>query len=161
MGGRRRRGHAQDCARVIVIPFAVAVVVGSLTAGCQQSVTRSCISWADLADEGGMTAAADLVVDAAVRERVGERQMFGIQAAVWQIEVLSVVKGDVEAGALLEVASTPPTCAGQTYPDGDPLDTREPLRLFLRETDFADPATDAGLALITPFHGVGAVGAPA
>lgn len=137
--------------------LAVSVLIGVLVPGCQSSTPRSCISWADVSDEDGKAASAELVVDAAVLERLGERQMFGIQAAVWDVEVTSVIKGDVTVGARLQVASTPPTCSGGTYPDGDPLDTGEPLRLYLRNTDFGVPATDAGLALITPFDGTGPV----
>lgn len=133
----------------------LAALVGALgLGGCASSGSESCISWAPFDDEHTRSEAADVVIDAVVHDRVAEREMFGIRATVWSVEVTAALKGEVGAGDRLEVASTPVTCADETYPDGDPLDTDGLVRLFLTDSDFGIDATDSGLALITPFDGV-------
>ena len=82
--------------------------------------------------------------------------MFGTRASVWDVEVVAVVKGELGASDVVQVASTPQTCSGETYPDGDPLGELDGVaRLYLHDSDFAIPGTEAGLALINPFQGIG------
>ncbi len=114
----------------------------------------SCVDWASFPDDESRTAASEVVVVGQVHGPSGERSMFGTRAAVWDVEVIEVVKGEVRAGDHLDVASTPHTCTTSLYPDGDPLDTDEPVRLYLSDTDFAVDGTERGLALITPMDGV-------
>ena len=96
------------------------------------------------------------MVDATVVEQDGTRSMFGAEANVWSIEVGSVVKGDAEPGERLQVVSTPPTCSGETYPEGDPLDVEGEVRLYLKDAaSFQLPGSGDGWALITPLDGVG------
>ena len=74
--------------------------------------------------------------------------MFGLDAAVHEVEVLQVFKGEVAEVEL--IASTPQTCTkGAPYPSGDPLDDREDLLLFLTE-----PSDDTPWSTLTPFDGV-------
>lgn len=73
--------------------------------------------------------------------------MFGLDAAVHDVEVLQVLKGDVESPAA--VASAPETCTtGVPYPNGDPLDAEEDLLLFLTKQDGESP-----WSTVTPFDG--------
>src|SRR5690606_2103926 len=104
---------------------------GSVMPGGTAEEGQSCVSWVSFDDDDARSDASEIVVEAVVQGRAGERAMFGAQASVWDVEVTAVRKGDVAAGDHLEVASTPVTCSGATYPDGDPLDTADPLVLFL------------------------------
>lgn len=138
--------------------IALPALLGLLVAGCGDPVTeQACISWVSADDDASRTELADVVVEGRPLERVGERAMFGTTATVWNVEVDRVLKGTAETGAVIEVASTPRTCeAGGAYPEGDLLDTTQQLRLYLSDSDFGIEGTEPGLALITPFDGVGA-----
>jgi hypothetical protein len=60
----------------------------------------------------------------------GESTIYGSKATTHLIEVERVLKGDPEDGNL-RISSMPPTCTvGETYPDGDPLDTAERVIIF-------------------------------
>lgn len=148
----RRRPPARGLSVVAVgllVPLAVAC--GGSLAG------EICVSWVPAEDDAARTELADVVVEGRPLERVGERAMFGTTATVWNVEVDRVLKGTAETGAVIEVASTPRTCeAGGAYPEGDLLDTTQQLRLYLSDSDFGIEGTEPGLALITPFDGVGA-----
>lgn len=120
------------------------------------AASETCVSWASFPDDASRTEQADLVVDATVVEQDGTRSMFGAEANVWSIDVGSVVKGDAEPGERLQVVSTPPTCSGETYPEGDPLDVEGEVRLYLKDAaSFQLPGSGDGWALITPLDGVG------
>lgn len=126
---------------------AAAGVLTGLAACVPGSGSETCVSWASFPDDAARTEQADLVVDATVVEQAGTRSMFGVG---------SVVKGDAEPGERLEVVSTPPTCTGEAYPDGDPLDVEGEVRLYLKDAaSFQLPRSGDGWALITPLDGVG------
>ncbi|WP_307092437.1 hypothetical protein [Arthrobacter sp. B2I5] len=62
--------------------------------------------------------------------QVGETKIYGSKATTHLVEVERVLKGDPGEGSL-RISSMPPTCtAGETYPDGDPLDTPERVIIF-------------------------------
>ncbi|UEJ82790.1 hypothetical protein Bra3105_00180 [Brachybacterium halotolerans subsp. kimchii] len=74
--------------------------------------------------------------------------MYGLDAAVHDVEVLQVFKGDL--GASVAVAATPETCTtGAPYPSGDPLDADDDLLLFLTQ-----PAGRTPWSTVTPLDGV-------
>src|SRR5690606_26887316 len=135
-----------------------ALIALLVAAGCGVPAAQgACISWAPADDDAARTELADVVVEGRPLERVGERAMFGVTATVWRVEVDRVLKGTAEPGTTIDVAATPRSCeAGGAYPDGDPLDGAGRLRLYLSDSDFGIEGTEAGLALITPFDGVGA-----
>ncbi|WP_413450101.1 hypothetical protein AA0Y32_05460 [Georgenia phoenicis] len=135
--------------------IALPALLGLLVAGCGEPVTeQACISWVSADDDASRTELADVVVEGRPVERVGERSMFGVDAAVWRVEVDRVFKGAAEPGTSIDVASTPRTCeTGGPYPEGDPLDTTGPVRLYLSDSEAG--GTEPGLALVTPFDGVG------
>lgn len=73
--------------------------------------------------------------------------MFGLDAAVHNVDVLRVLKGDLADTEA--VASIPETCTdGAPYPNGDPLDAEEDLLLFLTKQD-----GDTPWSTVTPFDG--------
>ncbi|WP_454085729.1 hypothetical protein [Georgenia sp. Marseille-Q6866] len=148
---RRPETVAAAAAAVVGLLAAMVAACGAPAAG------ESCISWVPADDDAARTELADVVVEGRPVERVGERAMFGVTATVWDVEVDRVLKGTTEVGTVIEVASTPRTCeVGGAYPDGDPLDAAGRLRLYLSDSDFGIEGTEPGLALITPFDGVGA-----
>jgi hypothetical protein len=154
---RRRRSPRPVVAVVLGVALVVAGVVAVATVRLPGAV-HSCVDWATFPDDASRTEAADLVVDATVVEQTGTRSMFGEKANVWEVEVETVVKGDAAAGDHIEVVSTPPTCSGETYPEGDPLDVDDEVRLYLKDAAFFQlPGSGDGWALITPFDGVGQV----
>jgi len=62
--------------------------------------------------------------------QVGETTIYGSQATTHLVEVERVLKGDPGDGNL-RISSMPPTCTvGESYPDGDPLDTAERVIIF-------------------------------
>ncbi len=141
-----------------VLAWSAALVALLVPAACGVPAAQGvCISWVSADDDAARTELADVVVEGRPLERVGERAMFGVTATVWSIEVDRVLKGTADLGTAIDVASTPRSCeVGGAYPEGDPLDTAGPLRLYLSDSDFGVEGTEPGLALITPFDGVGA-----
>lgn len=148
--------HDRGTRAARTLPVLLTVLVA--LAGCQAAAAQTCVSWMSYPDDAARARTAHVVVDATVAGKVGERRMFGARATVWSVEVAAVHKGGVEPGERLAVASTPRTCSGGPYPDGDPLAATGQVRLYLRDTDFAVPDTEAGWALITPFDGVRPLG---
>ncbi|MCM3659896.1 hypothetical protein M3148_02625 [Georgenia satyanarayanai] len=147
MERRRSPLSAWSAALALLVPAACGV----------PAAQGACISWVPAADDAARTELADVVVEGRPLDKVGERAMFGVTATVWRVEVDRVLKGTAEPGTTIDVAATPRSCeAGGAYPDGDPLDAAGRLRLYLSDSDFGIEGTEAGLALITPFDGVGA-----
>ncbi len=140
--------HARAAAAALLCGLLVAPTAGCVTA-------YGCASWVDFEDEESRVAESGLVVDVEVVGRDGTEPMFGADAHAWAAEVRTVVAdddGDVRVGDRLRLVSTPDTCAaGGLYGDGDPLDTTDEVRVYLRQSD-----TDAeAWELLTPFQGVG------
>lgn len=164
MDARRRGADRSAARRVRAAPAAAGVLLAALLpAGCtaQWAVgsgesTETCVSWVVEPDDASRADVASIVLDGRVLDADGQRTMFGTRATVWQVEVVAVAKGELTVGDVVEVASTPQTCAGAAYPDGDPLAGVDGVaRLYLHDSDFAIAGTEAGLALISPFDGVG------
>src|SRR5690625_6359814 len=84
----------------------------------------------ELSDDQAVVVVSDAVIIGRSSPASGVTRMFGVDAAVHEVEVLQVFKGEVAAVAL--IASTPETCTtGAPYPSGDPLDAQGDLLLFL------------------------------
>lgn len=133
-------------------PVAAAALLLALAActGCAASA-HTCVDCAPFPDEAARTEAAELVVDATVRERAGTRAMLGTEAPVWEVEVVAVVAGDAAPGDRLRVAVTPVTCSADG--GGDPLDVDHAVRLWLERGDPVDGSGD-GWRTLTPYDGV-------
>lgn len=142
-----------------------ALGAGLLLAGCGASSLRSpfaaqsCVSWAEFETPQGAFDDATLVVSGTVAPAHGTRDVFGHRAAVHELRVAQVLKGEFDGGGTIEVAATPVTCTGdEIYPDGDPLDVDGDVVLFLTDVESAGK-----WRLLSPFHGVlarGDTGAP-
>lgn len=142
--------------------LAVAVGLGASIglAGCGLLPrAQSCVSWVAHETPQEVFDEADFVVTGRVAPAHTTRSVFGYGAAVHEVTVAQVLKGDVDAKEPLEVASTPATCSGDdVYPEGDPLDVEGNVVLFL-----IDPEATGEWRLLTPFDGVlgaGPDGAP-
>lgn len=135
-------------------PQLIASVALVLTAmsGCVSERDRgveaeTCVSWADLSDAQVAFDEADAVIIGRSSASTDVTSMFGLEAAVHDVEVLQVLKGDVVG--TVAVASIPETCTtGAPYPNGDPLDAEEDLLLFLTKQDGETP-----WSTVTPFDG--------
>lgn len=109
---------------------------------------EACVSWADLSDPRAAFEEADAVIIGRARASTNVTSMYGLDAAVHDVEVLQVFKGDL--GASVAVAATPETCTtGTPYPSGDPLDADDDLLLFLTQ-----PAGRTPWSTVTPLDGV-------
>lgn len=111
------------------------VVLGAAVCGCTvggPSVVdvEACVLWEDDSDPQHAYEASDAVAVGTVLRADGTVSMYGLDAAVHEVAVTEVVKGAID-GDVIKVAATPVTCAGATYPDGDPLDVTGPVIVFL------------------------------
>ncbi|MFC0674697.1 hypothetical protein [Brachybacterium hainanense] len=105
-----------------------------------------CADWADFSDPALAFESADAVVVGTPAASTSTVPMMGVDAAVHEVAVRVVLKGEVEDGGTIEVASTPETCSdGGLYPSGDPLDTDAELLLYL-----TTPSTFGIRATLTP-----------
>lgn len=133
--------------------LASAVMLASCSAGGGGFPrAEACVSWVDFQTPQDAYDDADVVLVGQSSPADGSVDMFGLAAAVHEIAIGGILKGELPDAGRVQVASTPVTCTGgDTYRDGDPLDTGGDLILFLRE-----PGDDHGDVwhLITPFDGV-------
>lgn len=115
------------------------------------TANESCYDWGVYDSVERMHDDATLVVEAARIEPAGATSWSGARANVYDVVAAPVEPdGGVREMALeLRVLSTPETCSGETYPDGDPMLGARDVRLYLFEED------DGTLRTLTPFQGVG------
>jgi len=115
------------------------------------TANESCYDWGVYDSVERMHEDATLVVDAARIEPAGETSWSGVRANLYDVSAAPVgPDGGVRERVLeLRVLSTPETCSGETYPDGDPMLGARDVRLSLVEED------DGTLRTLTPFQGVG------
>lgn len=105
---------------------------GSLSA-C--SASESCVSWREYRSPADQRSDASLVVLVDQIKRQGTKSAYGADANVYDVRVSKAEKGAVPPGRTLRIVSTPSTCQGSAYPQGDPLAAAPPLRLYLSEVD--------------------------
>lgn len=104
-----------------------------LLSGCShgQLATSTCVSWAEMSDPQDAYDAADIVVIGTVEPASVTAPMLGVDAAVHDVAVAEVLKGDPPPREI-QVVSTPVTCMGdEVYPDGDPLDVDGDVIIFI------------------------------
>lgn len=99
-------------------------LAGLALTGCSvlQVGGGQCVDW--VAYDTPSQAAKDAAVVAIVRvqDRSGEADLYGESAHLWSVAVEKVLSGDgIAPGEAVVVASTPETCSGSPYPQGDPL----------------------------------------
>ena len=136
--------------RSLLAPAAASVLAMVGLAACASSGTQTCVSWVDFASPADALVDAELAVTGEVLEAVGTAELYGVQATVWSVRVTGPpLAGDPPEGDELRVISTPVTCTGdEIYPEGDPLDTGEPLVLLLTSDE-----ADGDWRTITPRQG--------
>ncbi|QCO98588.1 hypothetical protein FCN77_13885 [Arthrobacter sp. 24S4-2] len=95
--------------------------------------TETCVDWVrfetpqDQYDKSGMVLVGKSV------GKVGETSIYGYKATTHLVEVERVLKGDPR-DVNLRISSMPQTCTGgESYPDGDPLDTDQRVIIFATE----------------------------
>ncbi|WP_143762087.1 hypothetical protein [Isoptericola variabilis] len=108
----------------------------------------TCVDWVLHATP--VEAARDnLAVRATVVGPAGTQRVWGVDGALWELDVAEVLVGTgVEAGERVTVLSTPETCSSATYPSGDPLDVEGEVVVILHDD------AEHGLRTVTPFDGV-------
>lgn len=130
-----------------------AVLVSSTLTSCSVLGLQpeSCVSWIDVSDPQMAYDEAEAVIIGTSSATGKTANLYGVNAAVHEIEISEVVKGDDLAGEpTVLVVSTPVTCTGgEIYPDGDPLDVEGELIMFLNR-----PESGGAWQLITPFDTV-------
>lgn len=107
----------------------------------------ACVDWVRFETPRDQYDNAGLVLIGKSVSQAGGTSIYGYSATTHLVEVEQVLKGNPGDGNL-HITSTPPTCtAGESYPDGDPLDTAERIIIF---------ASKQGSAwfTITPAQGV-------
>lgn len=108
----------------------VAAAVASM--GLTGCTTHACVSWTAYDSVEQAFEDAEAVVVGELRETGKTERVYGVQASVHEMDVQRVVKGNVEMGEMIRIASTPITCSGnEVYPDGDPLATQLESVVFL------------------------------
>ena len=109
----------------------MALLATSVLSGCVTSM--SCAGWIFFESPADLAKDARLVV-VGESENTGETvQLMGVQAAVHEIAVEEVLKGELDGDAI-RVASTPDACSaveGTYYPEGDPLAVDGPAEFFI------------------------------
>lgn len=105
----------------------VALLACVLTTGCalfSGPRTETCVDWVHFETPQKLFDDAALVVVGKPVGKDGTASIYGYTAQIHLVEVETVLKGQPGPGPLL-IASTPATCTGgNSYPQGDPLDSR-------------------------------------
>ncbi|WP_284233706.1 hypothetical protein [Arenivirga flava] len=128
---------------------AALLLAAPLLSGCTAGET--CYDWVVYDSVERMHADASLVVAAGRIEPAGTTTWSGVQANRYDVSGSPVLAdGSIqEIGMQVQVLSTPETCSGGTYPDGDPMLGAQQVRLYLSEDE------DGTLRTLTPHQGVG------
>lgn len=114
--------------------FVLLALLASTLTGCGDR-TISCPSWAGFTTPQDKYDAADLVVVLSSSTRDGTAPVLGVDAHSYDIEIDEVLKGGPVDGTV-RISSMPDPCSGTAeYPDGDPLDTSDPLLVFATQQD--------------------------
>jgi hypothetical protein len=92
--------------------------------------TVACVDWVRFETPQDQYDKASVVLIGKSVSRAGETTIYGSEATTHLVEVEQVLKGNPGEGDL-RISSMPPTCTGgETYPEGDPLDTAERVIIF-------------------------------
>lgn len=116
--------------------FVLTALLAFALSGCgDRTASASCPSWASFTTPQDKYDAADLVVATSSSTRDGTTSIFGVDAHSYDIAVDEVLKGG-SGNETVRISSMPDPCSGTAeYPDGDPLDTSDPLLTFATKQD--------------------------
>jgi len=115
-------------------PAATGILSAVLLSGCGLvPVTRTdtCVDWVSFETMQQRFDHAGAVVVGKPLKRDGDVRIYGYQANVHLVEVEQVLKGSLGRDAV-RIASMPVTC-GESYPDGDPLESGGRQLYFLAQ----------------------------
>ena len=113
-------------------------VVFVLGTGCSsgQPTADACVDWVRFEDPRDQFDKAELVAVGKALRQDGETSIYSYAARTHLIEIETVLKGEPGQGPI-QISSMPQTCTGgESYPDGDPLDTNQ--RVLIYATKQAD-----------------------
>lgn len=114
-----------------IVP-AVALALAGLGACSPVEQAETCVSWVEFATPADAVRDAEYVVTAQVQGRAGRALRRRRRGLVGADDGPAGHRGEAVGHEDLRVISTPFTCTGgENYPDGDPLDTDDPVILFL------------------------------
>ncbi|MCY1675760.1 hypothetical protein OVA06_13760 [Pseudarthrobacter sp. SL88] len=109
---------------------ATSTILSSPSSPVQSGGPLACVDWVRFETPQNQYDNAALVLIGKSVSQAGETSIYGHRATTHLVEVEQILKGDPGEGNL-HITSTPPTCtAGESYPDGDPLDTAERVIIF-------------------------------
>jgi hypothetical protein len=113
----------------------IALLTFTLSGCGDRTASASCPSWAGFTTPQDKYDAAELVVATSSSTRDGTAPIFGVDAHSYDIAVDEVLKGGPGSDTV-RISSMPDPCSGTAeYPDGDPLDTSDPLLIFATKQD--------------------------
>lgn len=111
----------------------VALLACVVTTGCalfSGPRTETCVDWVHFETPQKLFDDAALVVVGKPVGKDGTASIYGYTAQIHLVEVETVLKGQPGPGPLL-IASTPATCTGgNSYPQGDQLDSRQRMLIY-------------------------------
>lgn len=113
----------------------------------------ACVDWVRFESPQDQYDHAGLVLIGEPAGKDGETSIYGYKATTHLIKVEQVLKGEPGDGTI-RISSTPMTCTadGESYPDGDPLDTDQRVIIFASKqgTDWFTLTPAQG---VLPFQG--------
>ncbi|WP_146068857.1 hypothetical protein [Arthrobacter sp. ZGTC131] len=128
-----------------LVPMAqVGLLVAVLGTGCSLipgsggetfpgSGSETCVDWVRFATPQDQYDHAGMVLIGKSLSQAGETSIYGYRATTHLVEVERVLKGNHGSGNL-SISSMPQTCTGgESYPDGDPLDTDQRVIIFANQ----------------------------
>jgi hypothetical protein len=111
-------------------PMPTSSILGSTSSLAPSGDPVACIDWVRFETPQDQYDKAGVVLIGKSVSHAGETSIYGSKATTHFVEVELVLKGDPGDGNL-RISSMPPTCTGgESYPDGDPLDTNQRVIIF-------------------------------
>jgi hypothetical protein len=105
-------------------------IPGSASSPVPSGGAFACVEWVRFKTPQDQYDNAGVVLIGKSASGAGETIIYGHKATTHLVEVEQVLKGNPGEGNL-RITSTPPTCTGgESYTDGDPLDTAERVIIF-------------------------------
>lgn len=111
-------------------PAPTGSILGSTSSLVPSGGPFACVEWVRFGTPQDQYEKAGAVLIGKSVGQAGETSIYGHKATTHLVEVEQVLKGDPGDGNL-RISSMPPTCTGgESYPDGDPLDTAQRVIIF-------------------------------
>lgn len=112
------------------------IAVSVLGTGCSllgPTTGDACVDWVRFADPQDQFDEAALVAVGKPVRQDGQTSIYGYTAQTHLIEIETIYKGKAGQESV-RISSMPQTCtSGESYPNGDPLDTNQRVLIFATE----------------------------